>query len=115
MGRILIGDMRSFAYLLVNDFESVTSGGFEDNWKSAELKVMCKLVGKTVTRTLESGSVIYVSNYTMYCYANPALMKAIDKCNKWIIDGEVYTINGYDKLDNNSYYIAFNLNKDGSI
>lgn len=103
--------MRSHAFLIENKYVP-NAAGYMDDWRNSEHKVMCKLVSRSYSKVLEMGQVVYVTSYKMFCYASPLLMRAIGKGTKWIIDGDVYTINGYDKLDNNNFYLVFHLNKD---
>jgi hypothetical protein len=107
-----VGDMRQLCTLLINAPTRLTAG-WQDNYsKSDAVKVHGSLQKKNGKRTLESGEVVLVSYWELKIRCLSEITSAIKPSSKWLIDGELYTIETWEKIDNKNKYLYFRLGQD---
>lgn len=104
-----IGEMKQVVAFLENNPTDSTTGGAYDHYTTL-LTTRGRLRKSSGSRSLSFGEILNQEQYELICRFQTALVIRIDM--KVGIDGGVYTISSWEKIDERRFYYRFKLNLD---
>lgn len=103
---ISIGDMRQTGTLRKNTPTPNASGGQTDNFSDV-LTCRGRLTKQKGNKALEQGDIVFNKGYEWICRFQSAIV--IDKGSIWVIGGNTYRINDFEKVDELNHFYRFIL------
>lgn len=101
---ISIGDMRQKGTLMQNNPVADGSGGFSDNFAGV-LTCRGRLTKLKGGKALENGDFVINKGYEWICRFQLGIV--VDTDTAWQINGQMYRINDFEKMDEINHFYRF--------
>lgn len=104
---ISIGEMKQKGTFRNNNPIANTSGGRDDNYIDV-LTCRGRFRQQNASKSLEQGEIVQNKGFEWVCRFQSAI--AINTDSIWVIDGQMYRISSWEKVDQSPHFYRFILN-----
>lgn len=105
-----VGKLRSVGHFENNTAPVQKTAGYVDGYTSIITSVWCKLWPMNGRRTNDFGEVQLDSTWGMQCRFQSAIDSNIKKDTKFVQGDRVFTVVGFNVIDERDFYYQFTLN-----